>query len=136
LEEKLHATFADLDQLDQAILAKAFRGELVPQGPSDEPASALLARIRERRGQRAEATKGKKHIAKRSEAHNACTMDNMEEYICHAKFGNSSGIWKEVGSWTEVAKGIIEILYTRKWRSRSPSPANLAMTPVSIKKEQ
>jgi type I restriction enzyme S subunit len=35
-----------LPKLDQAILAKAFRGELVPQDPRDEPASELLARIR------------------------------------------------------------------------------------------
>lgn len=28
-----------------ATLAKAFRGELVPQDPTDEPATALLARI-------------------------------------------------------------------------------------------
>ena len=35
-----------LDRLDQAILAKAFRGELVPQDPADEPASVLLYRIR------------------------------------------------------------------------------------------
>ena len=33
-------------QLDESILAKAFRGELVPQDPRDEPASELLARIR------------------------------------------------------------------------------------------
>jgi type I restriction enzyme S subunit len=37
-----------VDHLDQAVLAKAFRGELVPQDPSDEPASVLLDRIRER----------------------------------------------------------------------------------------
>lgn len=37
-------------QLDQSILAKAFRGELVPQDPNDEPASALLARIHSKRG--------------------------------------------------------------------------------------
>nr|WP_233151045.1 restriction endonuclease subunit S [Sphingomonas sp. BT553] len=35
-----------LDRLESAILAKAFRGELVPQDPNDEPASVLLARIR------------------------------------------------------------------------------------------
>jgi len=35
-----------LPKLDSAILAKAFRGELVPQDPNDEPASALLDRIR------------------------------------------------------------------------------------------
>jgi type I restriction enzyme S subunit len=35
-----------LNGLDQSILSKAFRGELVPQDPSDEPASELLSRIR------------------------------------------------------------------------------------------
>jgi len=34
-----------LPKLDQAILAKAFRGELVPQDPRDEPASKLLERL-------------------------------------------------------------------------------------------
>lgn len=29
-----------------ALLAKAFRGELVPQDPNDEPAPVLLERIR------------------------------------------------------------------------------------------
>lgn len=33
-------------RLEQAALAKAFRGDLVPQDPNDEPASVLLDRIR------------------------------------------------------------------------------------------
>jgi type I restriction enzyme S subunit len=37
---------AYVDKLTQSILAKAFRGELVPQDPKDEPASLLLERIR------------------------------------------------------------------------------------------
>lgn len=40
-----------LDDLDRTILSKAFRGELVPQDPNDEPASVLLARIRAEREQ-------------------------------------------------------------------------------------
>jgi type I restriction enzyme S subunit len=34
------------DSIDQAILAKAFRGELIPQDPRDEPASTLLEHMR------------------------------------------------------------------------------------------
>jgi type I restriction enzyme, S subunit len=35
-----------VDTLRQSILSKAFRGELLPQDPNDEPASVLLERIR------------------------------------------------------------------------------------------
>jgi type I restriction enzyme S subunit len=38
-----------IDHLDQAVLGKAFRGELVPQDPNDEPASVLLKRIKAER---------------------------------------------------------------------------------------
>jgi type I restriction enzyme S subunit len=39
-----------IDHLDQAILAKAFRGELVPQDANDKPASVLLEQIKAERG--------------------------------------------------------------------------------------
>ena len=38
-----------VDRLTPALLAKAFRGELVPQDPNDEPASVLLERVKEAR---------------------------------------------------------------------------------------
>src|SRR5690606_33150621 len=38
-----------LNTLHSSILAKAFRGELVPQDPSNVPASVLLERIRKER---------------------------------------------------------------------------------------
>jgi len=42
---------ARVDSFMPAILAKAFRGELLPQDPNDEPASVLLQRLRgERQG--------------------------------------------------------------------------------------
>ena len=39
------------DRLTQSLLAKAFRGELVPQDPNDEPAEELLKRIKAEREQ-------------------------------------------------------------------------------------
>jgi hypothetical protein len=35
-----------IDKIEQSILSKAFRGELVPQDPNDEPAQQLLARLK------------------------------------------------------------------------------------------
>ena len=52
-----------VDKLTQSVLAKAFRGELVPQNPHDEPASALLERICEQ--QNGTAAKKKLHDNKR-----------------------------------------------------------------------
>ena len=49
LETHIKSLRAKVDQLDQAILAKAFRGELVPQDPEDEPAAELLQRIKDER---------------------------------------------------------------------------------------
>lgn len=46
LETRYANARAQIDKLTQSILAKAFRGELVPQDPDDEPASILLKRIR------------------------------------------------------------------------------------------
>jgi type I restriction enzyme S subunit len=42
--------------LRQTILKKAFAGELVPQDPNDEPAAALLARIRAERAAQANSS--------------------------------------------------------------------------------
>ena len=39
-----------------SVLERAFRGELVPQDPSDEPASVLLDRIRAERAKSGSAT--------------------------------------------------------------------------------
>lgn len=45
LEAEIDATLTRADALRQSILKKAFSGQLVPQDPEDEPASALLAQI-------------------------------------------------------------------------------------------
>lgn len=45
IETRYEKAKAWFDKLPQAILSKAFRGELVPQNENDEPASELLKRI-------------------------------------------------------------------------------------------
>jgi type I restriction enzyme, S subunit len=51
IEARYTAARAHAQRLTPLLLAKAFRGELVPQDPNDEPASALLQRIAEQRKQ-------------------------------------------------------------------------------------
>lgn len=45
-EAKLHRANEAVERAVHSLLAKAFRGELVPQDPSDETASTLLGRVR------------------------------------------------------------------------------------------
>jgi type I restriction enzyme S subunit len=45
LRDAFESALAAGQTLDRAILAKAFRGELVPQDPNDEPAEQMLARL-------------------------------------------------------------------------------------------
>ncbi len=61
IEQQYQQAEVDLETLNQSILAKAFRGELVPQDPNDEPASVLLERIRAER----EKAKPKKSKSKK-----------------------------------------------------------------------
>jgi len=49
IETRHAAMRSHAQRLAPQVLSKAFRGELVPQDPNDEPASALLARIAARR---------------------------------------------------------------------------------------
>jgi type I restriction enzyme S subunit len=60
LEAEAKKALALIDRLEAAILAKAFRGELVAQDPNDEPASVLLERIRARRAAEPRVKRGRR----------------------------------------------------------------------------
>ncbi|WP_417607187.1 restriction endonuclease subunit S [Primorskyibacter flagellatus] len=57
LEAEIDAALTCADALRQSILKKAFSGQLVPQDPDDEPASALLERIKAEKKERENSAK-------------------------------------------------------------------------------
>jgi len=71
LEAKLTAARRIVERLTPALLAKAFRGELVPQDPSDEPASVLLERIRAARQAESAGAKPSRRGRRKAAAHPA-----------------------------------------------------------------
>jgi len=64
LADKLEIHYANakarIDKLSQSVLAKAFRGELTPQDPNDEPAEKLLERIMAEKTKMESVLKGSK----------------------------------------------------------------------------
>jgi type I restriction enzyme S subunit len=75
--ESVRKTYSTLEkqlqELDQSLLSKAFRGELVPQDPNDEPASVLLERIRAER--EAVASNPKQRRSTKAPGHKTSTRD-------------------------------------------------------------
>ncbi|EGQ8450766.1 TPA: restriction endonuclease subunit S [Vibrio diabolicus] len=64
IEAQVKKAQARVDNLTQSILAKAFRGELVPQNDDDEPAEVLLERIAQARKEAEALAKAAKKAAK------------------------------------------------------------------------
>jgi type I restriction enzyme S subunit len=64
LEHLYETAAARVERLTPSILDKAFRGELVPQDPNDEPASLLLGRIDSERDKPSSARKESRAASK------------------------------------------------------------------------
>ncbi|HAB16977.1 MAG TPA: type I restriction endonuclease subunit S, partial [Verrucomicrobiales bacterium] len=63
IEARFRKAQALVDQLTPSLLARAFRGQLVPQDPTDEPAEKLLERIRQAEPRMARITRMKRKAA-------------------------------------------------------------------------
>jgi type I restriction enzyme S subunit len=79
LESRYKAACAQIGRLTPALLAKAFSGELIPQAPSDEPASVLLERIRTQRA--AKPAQPKISQASRKSTMTKITKESVKEVI-------------------------------------------------------
>lgn len=62
MEARLAQARIAADRLTPALLAKAFRGELVPQDPNDEPAAELLKRLHAARAEAQDGTKPRRYV--------------------------------------------------------------------------
>ncbi|MCX5949369.1 MAG: restriction endonuclease subunit S [Cyanobacteria bacterium] len=99
LEAKLTAARKVVDRLTPALLAKAFCGELVPQDPSDEPASVLLERIRAARQAEAAAGKPSRRGRKKAVPH----PDQLPLDAAPVAPNLLSGLLQECGALSERA---------------------------------
>ena len=63
LELLLEGPRTQAESFERALLAKAFRGELVSQDPNDEPAEVMLARLRAGDASTPEPTKRRRQSA-------------------------------------------------------------------------
>ncbi|AZY93427.1 restriction endonuclease subunit S [Paracoccus sp. Arc7-R13] len=98
LEAEIDAALTRARALRQSILKKAFSGQLVPQDPTDEPAAALLERIKAEKAERDQAAKhDRKYTPPRKPEARRPTLTDLIEVL------------KKQKSWISAAKAAQEL---------------------------
>lgn len=109
MEQAIDAELEKSEALRQSILKKAFSGHLVPQDPADEPASALLARIR---AEKAIVTTAIKKSRTFQRIPKDITMKNLLEALSQENdWVSVSKICKKCGIGTGSTTDEIELFY-------------------------
>jgi type I restriction enzyme S subunit len=114
LETRLTVARKIVDRLTPALLAKAFRGELVPQDPGDEPASVLLERIRAAR--QVEAGAGKPSRRGRPKA--AANPDQLPFDAAPVPPDFLAGLLRECGPLSERALWAVSELEPERFQQQ------------------
>lgn len=82
LEARYIVARVQVENMTPALLAKAFRGELGPQDPNDEPASELLKRIKEQKTNEPEQKRKSQTKTIKKERHmNTKTVTTLNELV-------------------------------------------------------
>lgn len=81
-EQNLNKVEILLEKYRESLLAKAFRGELIAQNPDDEPASVLLAEIREERAQNQKRKSIEQEFAPISDNEKPFDIPDSWEWVC------------------------------------------------------
>jgi type I restriction enzyme S subunit len=103
LEARLNAARKIVDRLTPALLVKAFRGELVPQDPGDEPASVLLERVAATRRAARQAEAGAGRSSRRGRPKAAANPDQLPLDAAPVPPDFLAGLLRECGALSERA---------------------------------
>lgn len=108
-----HAAAARLlPKLDAAILAKAFRGELVPQDPNDEPTNVLLERIKAERAAAPKKKRAPKARIARLPKEMKTMAKTLEEALAEAgDWISAQDAFQHCGIGSSASTEEIELLY-------------------------
>ena len=85
IESQYQSLKAKIDNLPRAILNKAFKGELVPQDPNDEPASVLLERIRKEKQGKSEISQKPSMVKAKSKPKKIKAIDKSSDKLSEDK---------------------------------------------------
>ena len=111
IESHLNETQTTVDRLTPSTLAKAFRGEHVPQDPNDEPATTLLARIREQRiAEAAKPKKKRKHTTPKMKKLTSESVKNLIQKLPRREFSFEDLRGSVAGDYDELSKIVIQLL--------------------------
>ncbi|XXJ18893.1 restriction endonuclease subunit S [Desulfovibrio caledoniensis] len=109
-EQEMNIRIQQSEDLRKTILGKAFSGELVPQDPTDEPASKLLDRIKQERKNAPKPTRTRKPKTKKKRI----TMADLRTVLADAKdWVSAQDAFRQCGIADEASTDEIEKLYEK-----------------------